>query len=277
MKRLMIVATMAVFMSSAAYAQIGDILKHKDKIVKGAKVAQAGAKEFTWEEEYQIGRVVAARVLATYPLSKDKKVNDYVKLIGMTLVPYSSRPDASTWHFGVLDTDVVNAFACPGNFVFVTAGALKSMKSEAELAVLLAHEISHATQKHILGEIKKANMMTAGVDLASSSAGGGWTAELGQRVGNIAVEKLFTKGMSRRDELEADRMGVEIAAAAGYRTESFLAFLETSKSIDTKKSKAGQLTSTHPPAADRIAALKPKVSTDGAVLDTRFKQWVVLR
>src|SRR4051794_25833754 len=119
-------------MSTAVYAQIGDILKRIDpnKVKKTVDVARAANREFTEGEEADIGRVVAARVLATYPLAKDDTVQQYVTLVGNTVAAYSARPTLE-WHFAVIDTPIVNAFSAPGGFIFVTTGALEQMNSEA--------------------------------------------------------------------------------------------------------------------------------------------------
>ena len=126
-----------------------------DLVTKGARMARALTRDFTVEEEVALGRVVAARVLATYPLADDDKLQKYVTLVGKTVALQSSRPDLD-WHFAVIETDMVNAFSCPGGYVFITTGAMAQIGSEAELAVVLGHEIAHATEKHILKEIKRA-------------------------------------------------------------------------------------------------------------------------
>src|SRR5207253_11435514 len=132
------------------------------------------------------------------------------------------------WHYAVIDTPIVNAFSAPGGFIFITAGALQQMNSEAELAAVLGHEIAHVTQKHILKEIKRSNLINASVSLAQeTSAGAQWlNDDYAAKIGKIAYDKLFTTGLSRSDEAEADRIGYELADAAGYRAVEFITFLE---------------------------------------------------
>src|SRR5204862_5727748 len=136
------------------------------------------------------------------------RLQQYVTLVGNTIAAYSARPTLE-WHFTALETPVVNAFSTPGGFIFVTTGALNQMHSEAELAAVLGHEIAHVTQKHILKEIKRSNLMSASLSLAQeSSAGAQWlNDDYANKIGKIAVEKLFTTGLSRSDEAEADRIG----------------------------------------------------------------------
>jgi len=274
MHRLIAVA-IALSLAAPAQAQFGDILKRIDpnRIKKGARVVQQASHDFTEDEEADIGRVVAARVLETYPLAKNDKLQKYVTLVGNTVAVYSTRP-ALDWHFAVIAAPIVNAFSAPGGFIFVTTGALKQMKSEAELAAVLGHEIAHVTQKHILKEIKRANTINAGVDLAKDTASGSFlNDEIGDKISKLAYEKLFTTGLGRRDEEEADMIGTEIAASAGYKAAEFLTFLEDLKKIEDS-SEMRMLTATHPRPEDRIKYLRPRLKNDtGVVLAERWDDW----
>jgi predicted Zn-dependent protease len=277
--RTTIAALTTLLFTFSLHAQLGDILRRVDpnKIRKGAKVVRDATREFTDEEEKDIGRVVAARILATYPLSKNDKLQRYVTLVGNTVAAYSARPTLG-WHFAVLDTPVVNAFSCPGGFIFVTTGALEQIHSEAELAAVLGHEVGHATQKHILKEIRRNSVFMSSVDLAGeASFGDSLTDAVGEKLGAIAYEKLFTSGLSRRDENEADKVGVELAAEAGYRSSEFLRFLEGLQKLEGS-SQMKVLVATHPRAADRITVVKPLVakSDKGVILDDRWKSWTQL-
>ena len=266
-----------LLIATSAHAQFGDILKRVDpsKIKKTVDVARAANREFTEGEEADIGRVVAARVLATYSLTKDDKLQQYVTLVGDTVAAYSARPTLE-WHFAVIDTPIVNAFSAPGGFIFITTGALKQMSSEAELAGVLGHEIAHVTQKHILKEIKRSNVMSAGLSLAQeTSAGAQWlNDDYASKIGKIAFDKLFTTGLSRSDEAEADRIGFELADASGYRAAEMLTFLASLQKLEGT-SALKTLTATHPAPKDRIATLKPLVRDPnrGALLAQRWSQW----
>ncbi|GAC1437197.1 MAG: M48 family metalloprotease [Thermoanaerobaculia bacterium] len=271
----LIASFIALSMAASAHAQFGDILRKIDpsKIKKGATAVRQASHEFTEDEEADIGRVVAARILATYPLAKNDKVQQYVTLVGNTVAAYSTRP-AVDWHFAVIQAPFVNAFSAPGGFVFITTDALKQMKSEAELATVLGHEIAHVTQKHILKEIKRANTINAGVDLAKQTSGGSFlNDEMGDKIGKLAYDKLFTTGLSRRDEEEADTMGTDIAASAGYKAAEFLGFLEGLKKLEGT-SEMRMLTSTHPRPEDRIKYLRPRLKSEsGVVLAERWHEW----
>jgi predicted Zn-dependent protease len=272
-----LVTLTALLVATSAQAQLGDLLKHGDKVLKGAKVARAATAEFTPEQELEIGKIVAGKVLYNYPAVANDRLQTYVRLIGETLVPYSERSNQQ-WHFAVIDAkDVVNAFSTPGNFVFVTSAAIRQMKSEAELANVLGHEIAHVDKKHILNEIKKGNIFSAGLDFATDGRGG-LSGELAKKVADMTWEKLITKGLGRKEELEADAVGAKIASSAGYRSEAMSTFLETlDQGMEKNKGGMSQFTATHPPNKDRIAALKPIVSKDGATLDDRFKRYTAAK
>src|SRR5438874_4438013 len=126
------IAVLLLASATAAYAQFGDILRKIDpsKVKKTVNVAREANREFSEGEEADIGRVVSARVLSTYPLIKDDKIQKYVTLVGNTVAAYSTRPTLE-WHFAVIDTPIVNALSAPGGFIFITTGALKQMHSEA--------------------------------------------------------------------------------------------------------------------------------------------------
>lgn len=262
-----------VLAAQPALAQFDQLLKQADRIKKGAKVAQAMTREFTEEEEIALGRIVAARILATYPLAQREGVQEYVTLVGRTVAAYSTRPTLP-WHFAAIETPVVNAFSCPGGYVFVTTGALEQMESEAELAAVLGHEIAHATEKHILREIKRANVVTEGLNVAQSEIGkGGMTDELARKVSNVAYDKLFNTGIGRKEELEADRIGAALAAEAGYRSGSYSHFLEALEALASANSSSfSQLASTHPKPADRLKAIRPNLGEDGQVLAERWQE-----
>lgn len=265
--------------ATAAQAQFGDILRKIDpnRVKKTVDVAHAMTRDFTEGEEADIGRVVAARVLATYPLAKDNKLQQYVTLVGNTVAAYSTRP-ALEWHFAAIDTPIVNAFSAPGGFIFISTGALQQMHSEAELAAVLGHEVAHVTQKHILKEIKRGNVINASVSLAQETSGGAqWlNDDYAAKIGKIAYEKLFTTGLSRSDEAEADRIGYQLADAAGYRASEFITFLESLEKLEGT-SAMKTLTATHPSPKDRIATLRPlaKDPARGELLAERWSHWTV--
>ena len=121
---------------------------------KGQQLIE-GQRDMSEAEEITLGSGIASNMLGAAPLWQDKKAQRYVNQVGQWLAAQTERPDLP-WHFGVLDDAEFNAFAAPGGYVFISRGLLQSMRSEAELAGVLAHEIAHVVRKHHLNAIKKA-------------------------------------------------------------------------------------------------------------------------
>jgi len=178
------------------------------------------------EAEIRFGKDLSARILGNYSLLKDEKVNRYVGLVGTGISQYSGRPELK-FYFAVLESSEVNAFAAPGGYIFITHGALMQMENEAQLAAVLGHEIAHVVKRHVVNSL--------------NIRGGGATAEKG--ISNLiggssgsfreafahsldeAVEILFTRGYKTEEEIEADRIGIMLASAAGYDPSALKDFL----------------------------------------------------
>jgi predicted Zn-dependent protease len=231
------------------------------------------------DKERQIGREVAAVVLGRWQPVNNPALTDYVNMVGTVVAQQSPRFTEVPFRFAVLDTDEINAFAAPGGYIFVTRGALELMESEAELAGVLGHEISHVDQKHVLEQVRKGNMITG----AASEA------ELNGPVMDKAVETLagvIFKGLDRGSELEADSLGMLYAAAAGYRPDGLLTFvrrLQANESSPRRGRFLAEMKATHPPSADRVAALERQAPaehldmTSGQLLADRFRRYVPRR
>ena len=116
--------------------------------------------DYSLEEEIRIGRQISGNLLGAVPLVRDDKLQNYVNLVGNWVALQSGRQDL-TWHFGVLDTEAINAFAAPGGYIFVTKGLYRLLNNEAELAGVLGHEIAHVTQKHHLKVLKQSSLIGA--------------------------------------------------------------------------------------------------------------------
>ena len=176
--------------------------------------------EITDDEEQQLGRQVSERIRKRYGVVQDAAVHKYVTLVGSVLAQASTRPNLA-WHFIVLDTDGVNAFAAPGGYVHITRGALSLMKSEAELAGVLGHEITHVTEKHTIRAIQKGKLVQMGADetLAGNKALFGKLVE--------KATDVVMAGFGRGEELEADDKGVVLANKVGYAPHGLPSFLST--------------------------------------------------
>jgi predicted Zn-dependent protease len=225
-----------------------------NRIVKGVQNAKDAVVDVSEEQELEIGQGIASNLLGTAPLLANQKVQRYVNSVGRWLAMQTERPDLP-WTFVVLDDKDVNAFAAPGGYIVITKGLLLRMRNEAELAGVLAHEISHVLRKHHLQAIKKA----AGSELANDLLRyGAEQRGVDSKVLKLASAgtELYTRGLDKDDELEADRMGVVIAARAGYNPYGLPAFLQTLQSINPSDPGLALMFKTHPTFTTRIASLE---------------------
>lgn len=225
-----------------------DLGKLKDMVGKAQNLREVDEKG-----EVEIGGSVSANLLGVAPLVKSDKLQSYVNRIGQWLAMQTERPDL-VWHFGVLDTDTINAFAAPGGYVFITRGLLQKMRSEAELAGVLAHEIAHVLKRHHLQAIQKNSQVGLLADAASLAAGGKSNSEFMKKAISAGTE-LYARGLDKEDEFEADRMGVVIAARAGYDPYALLAVLQTLDAMNPQDGSLALMFKTHPAPGQRLQLL----------------------
>jgi predicted Zn-dependent protease len=213
-------------------------------------------------EEIRFGREVAARMIARYSLYNNAKITKYVNLVGQTLVQYTNRPEIQ-FHFAVLNTGEVNAYAAPGGYVFVTRGALEAMQDESELAAVLAHEIAHVNEKHVVKELNIHASENSAVGGLARLIGGG--TEAARVAFNQAVDKaldmLFQTGYKREDEIQADKGAVLLCTLTGYDPAGLVKYFERLKSAKVKSTEI--LDKTHPAYYERIVWLKETISQEG--------------
>ena len=241
----------------------------------GLKQTLTNLREPTQAEEIEIGDGVAETLLGARPLLDDPELQRYVNAVGMWVAQQSERPGLP-WHFGVNDSDHINAFAAPGGYIIVTKGMMKQLRNEAELAGVLGHEVAHVTQKHHLKALRKA----AVINLLSASAAAATAesrhAEMVQKLSGPTKE-LYARGLDKADEFEADRMGVVLSARAGYDPYGLPAVLTTLASADPKDNFLTLLTKTHPLPQVRLDTLAPGLATvesaNGPQNMTRFQQY----
>lgn len=248
MKKLLIAAVMGIFLASPAMAiNLNKLVKAK----KAVGLVSGATHQISEEEEYYIGRAVAANILSQYPLWKNSDATRYLNLIGKALVLKSSRPEIfGGYHFSLLDTPEANAFSAPGGIIFVTRGIVDLAASEDELAAILAHEIQHVAAKDPLKAIKSQRLKALGTFAAGEAVGSGsQVMEVFQESVLDISGTLLQKGYSRGQEKNADLGALKLLAATGYPPSALLAMLEKVKAIEKKKAKAF---SAHPAAAKRI-------------------------
>ncbi len=221
--------------------------------VGAAQNAGEATRDIPEPEEVEMGKDIAAGLLGASPLVKSAQQQKYVNDVGRWLALNSGRPDLP-WHFGIIEASTVNAFATPGGNIFVSRGLIDRTKSESELAGILAHEIAHVVKKHHLADIKKNASKGLLLDLASLK-GGGITGEAARAVARVGLEG-YVRGLSREDELEADKIGIVIATRSGYEPYGLVAVLQTLNAMPQNDAAMAFFLKTHPSPADRLAALE---------------------
>jgi predicted Zn-dependent protease len=249
MNRLAAIALLALFAAAPAQAQL-----NLNRLLDAAKNVGKAASEIGEKEEIDIGRDMAARLLGAVPLAANDAVQRYVNNVGRWLASQTERPELP-WQFGVLEAPQLNAFATPGGNVFITRGLLERMKSEAELAGVLAHEIAHVLKKHHLKAIQKGAQMELAGTAVSTLARQDRNTPAREKLLNAGSE-LFARGLDKSDELEADRLGVVIAARSGYDAYGLPSVLQALQAMNPQDSGLALMFKTHPAPAERLEALE---------------------
>jgi predicted Zn-dependent protease len=260
MKRIGALLCFAVFGLSVALAQAQDLnLSSLGKIKSLVQKSQQASQATGASRETEIGAAMAAKLLGSAPLVDDPALQQYVNKVGLWLALQTERSDLA-WHFGVIDTQTVNAFAAPGGYVFVTRGLLDKMNDESELAGVLSHEISHVLAQHHLKAIQKGAAVGLMTDVLGMAATERMNSENWNKVVNAGTE-LYARGLDKQDEFEADRMGVVIAARGGYDPFGLPAVLQTLDGISAQDSHLALMFKTHPAPAARLQALDKAMGT----------------
>ncbi len=252
-----------VAISSPAYAQLGGIMRK-------AQEAQERKQQFdelniTEAEEIQLGTDVSAKVRERFGVVQDAAVHKYVALVGNVLTEQTTRPKLP-WMFIVLDTDGVNAFAAPGGYVHITRGALALIKSEAELAGVLGHEIAHIAQKHTVNAIRKGK----GVQIATGETLSNRAMFL-DRLANRAYEMVLENSFDRGDELDADREGIALVQKAGYAGTGLSEFLTRLAERNKNQAEKNGLFASHPETKERVSKVQQLAGArPGAIVAARY-------
>ena len=241
----------------------------KDSIDKVAVAVEHSFEDLTEEQEYYLGRSVAAKILNQYPAYQNDRLTTYVNKVGTAVSYTSDRPELyGGYHFLILDSEEINAFACPGGLVFITRGLLSTCRDEEALANVLAHEVGHICAKHGLKAIKKSRLMNAFDVLLTETSRHYDQKQLAQLTGAFdgalgdIVDQLVVKGYSRQQEYEADRLGLRYASAAGYAASGMVSSLEI-MAASAQTSTGMGFFKTHPAPQDRLAEVRGVISSQG--------------
>ncbi|HTW57445.1 MAG TPA: M48 family metallopeptidase [Terriglobales bacterium] len=203
---------------------------------------------YSIERQVAMGRAYAQQIESQVKLVNDPVVTEYVNRIGQNLVRNSDAQVPFT--IKVIDSDVVNAMALPGGFFYVNSGLILAADEEAELAGVMAHEISHVAACHAAREMSRANLMQiASIPFIFMGGGIGYAGyELAGPAAMLGILKF-----SRNFEAQADYLGVQYMYRAGYDPSAFVSFFEKIQAMEKKKPGAvSKMFETHPQSADRI-------------------------
>ncbi|MBU0665667.1 MAG: M48 family metallopeptidase [Proteobacteria bacterium] len=255
------------------FSDLGSTLQQATKIADSAtksfNAVSKALEDITPEQEYYIGRTIGAIVLSKYKPYEQKAGNSYLNLLGQTLARFSDLPELfDGYHFQILDSTEINAFATPSGLVFVTRGMLHCCAHEDALAAVLAHEIGHVQLKHGLQSIEKDRITKATSILAiegtknfAQSDIANLTSTFEDSINDI-TSTMINNGYSRSFENEADAAAVSLLKRVGYDPAGLIDMLQ----IMNKQLKPGGLdfAKTHPSPESRIESLEKLVSGAGA-------------
>ena len=264
-----LVFMIAIIMPQAHAIDLGDALKEAVKSTTAGKTSTDSKEASTTsvakseskpafnlqspskEEEIQLGREITGNLLGAAPLVNDVALQNYVNKVGRWVANQSERSDLP-WHFGVIESEDINAFAAPGGYVIITKGLYRKLENEAQLAGVLAHEIAHVVRNHHLKILQKSQLLDLGADL------------LGKQLGkdNEVIKKVIGSGaeicarsLDKSAEFESDRMGVVLATRAGYEPYGLPEVLQTIGQTGKNESSVALLFKTHPHPDDRLVKL----------------------
>jgi predicted Zn-dependent protease len=209
-------------------------------------------------QEIALGRQSDTQVKKQYRVYGSKPLQDYVNSVGQRIAKQSHRPDLE-YHFTVLDTPDINAFALPGGYVYITRGILAYLNSEAELAAVLGHEIGHVTARHGVRQQSAAQAANIGLTIASYYIRGINTIA-GQNITNLFGGALLS-GYGRDHELEADRLGAEYLARTDYDPQAIITVIGVLKNQELQDAELAKQEGREPRRYHGVFATHPDNDT----------------
>lgn len=226
-------------------------------------------------QEAQIGRGVVAQLRNAGAIMEDPLVTEYIQTLGAQLAWHANDGDQN-FQFFMVDDDAINAFALPGGFIGVNAGLILASETESEVAGVLAHEVAHVTQRHLVRSIydsQKTSILSTAAMIAAAllgvATGAGGEAMQGIIMGSQAATMQRQINFTRSNEHEADRVGIGTLSSAGFDPLGMASFFE--KLSRRYGSRGPAMLQTHPVTTDRIAEarararLLPTVEVDNSV------------
>jgi beta-barrel assembly-enhancing protease len=237
---------------------VGQAIPLGDLILQGIQVIQLS--NISDKREVALGKEINQQIVRQVRIYRDPAINEYVNQIGQRLAAESGRPNIP-YTFQVVDDNSVNAFATMGGFVYVHTGLLKLADNEAQLASVIGHEIGHIVGRHSIEQARELAIARGVATAAGLNRG---------TLVNLGVELALRLPNSRKDEYEADQLGLANMGQAGYAQSEVVAFMQ--KLLNQQKGGGGpQFLKTHPDTSNRIARLKQAIDPNkrsGAGLDS---------
>ncbi len=231
--------------------------KKTSKILKQSVSTLKALQPIGPKEEKAIGGALAVEAFNRFggPY-QNEHLQRYLTLIGRGLADVSNRPDME-YHFGILNTDTPNAFAAPGGYVFVSIGLLSLIQNEAQLAGVLGHEIAHVSNKHALQTLERSQTLKGLSSLTMTVMDK--DPGLFDKVIDEVSEVLFTRGLDKNLEFEADKYGTEFAYRMGYFPGGLKDFIRT-LGKNTASNSGSLFLSTHPSPKERYQILSKQMN-----------------
>lgn len=212
--------------------------------------------------EIEFGREVAAYIIGKYGLYKNDSATKYVNLLAKSLATASNRPELQ-FTIGIIDTNTINAFAAPGGYIFITKGVLDTVEDESQLAGIIAHEMIHICQKHIVSELNIHAVESSHVSGFTKLISG--TSDPARVAFTKAVDEtisiLFERGYKKMDEIEADTMGVVLASSLGFDPSGLARYIDNVLKMNNEKTAYYQ--KLYPPFEDRIRYIEETIDKEG--------------
>jgi predicted Zn-dependent protease len=202
------------------------------------------------KEEVEMGRKADKQIVLKFGIYQDKALQLYINTIGQRLVSKLTNKDFKTYHFKLVDSSDINAFALPGGYIYVTRGLLAALNNESELASVIGHEIAHVLFHHGAKNIIRsigAQIFAIGGAIASPKNAGKWMAI------STAMFQQINLGYGREAELESDSQGMMNSVEAGYHPFAMVSFLKNLRSQEIMSGQAYHgFQASHPETKERI-------------------------
>jgi len=219
--------------------------------------------EFTIDDEKKLGKEFYEKLEKNNFLLENKRLNNYINQIG-NLILAQSKKSPFEFHFSIVNSNAINAFATPGGYIYINKGLINIAENEGELAGVIAHEIGHAHARHVASIIEKSqklNIATLAAIIAGAFLGGGGEATAAIAAFAVAGSSTMTLKYMREHEEEADRLAITYLASAGYYPGAMVDFLKIMKQHEFISKTMPSYLMTHPGTDQRIFYLDSLILT----------------